>query len=215
MNPESPLPAGADSADSVDNFDPDADSVFDPDDVTVLDVSTGPDIFKPVDVVPADLPADLPPKPDTKKFTARTGPPSLEEWQDFIGKIVLRTVTEFYLDFALRDIRDLLSDREMEEIRLTKDELKDLAAPFASLAYKSKLARKRGRQIIEASNSIEAMFALMIWTRRVNRITKKYRAPKNPKKAVQQHGNSGQYVEQGTPEELGGFAPGIFNPGTG
>lgn len=202
MNPESPFPDAVDSADSIDEFDPV--------DIPVLDVSTGPKIFQPEDVAEEPLPE----KPDTKKFVARTGPPSLEEWQDFIGKIVLRTVTEFYLDIALRDIRDLLSDREMEEIRLTKDELKELAAPFASLAYKSRFARKRGRQIIEASNSLEAMFALMIWMRRVNRITKKYRAPKTPRKAMN-NGNSGQHVEQRNPEDGNGYFPGIFNPGTG
>lgn len=179
--------------------------VFDPEDVPTLDVTTAPPVFQ-VEDIPE-------PKEERPKFTAKSGPPTLEEWQDFIGRIVLRSLTEFYLDSALRGIRDLLTDRELEEIRLTKDELKELAAPFASLAHKSKFARKRGRQIIEASNSLEAMFALIIWMRRVNRITRKYRAPKNVRK-VNGNGNSGLHAEQGTQEEPPGFF-GIYNPGTG
>lgn len=210
VNPESPL---ADDVESADFPAVQSGESFDPIDVPVMDVTTAPPVFQVEDMPDAVVSIDTKKTEERRKFVPKAGPPTLSEWQDFIGRIVLRTLTEFYLDSALRGIRDLLTDREMEEIRLTKDELKELAAPFASLVHKSKFAHKRGRQIVEASNSIEALFALLIWTRRVNRITKKYRAPKNAKK-VNVDGNSGLNAEQGNAEGFGGYF-GVYNPGTG
>lgn len=154
------------------------------------------------------------------KPAAKSGPPTLDEWQDFIGRFVLRGITEGYLNVALSDFYDDLTPRELESIRLTKDDLKEMSAPLASLAHKNKFLRSKGRGIIASADSGEAVIALLIWMRRVNRISKRHRkaaAPKNTQTVPgyvveQENGNNGSNVGQG-PEYPGGF--GVFNPGTG
>lgn len=154
----------------------------------------------------------------TSKPEAKSGPPTLDEWQDFIGRFAIRGITEAYLSFALSDIEDELSPREREQIRLTQEDLKEMAAPMASLAHKSKFARRKGRGIIAAADSMESVIAMVIWMRRVNKIAKKYRKPKNTT-PVQgfvvegpENGNSGSNGEQG-PGTGSGW--GVFNPGSG
>lgn len=158
-------------------------------------------------------------KPERRaKPEAKASPPSLDEWQDFIGRFVIRGLTEAYLNLALSDFEDELTPRERESIRLTQEDLREMAAPIASLAHKSKFARRKGRAIIAAADSGEAVIALLIWMRRVSRIAKKYRKPKQPKTVPgyiveePKNGNHGPNVGEG-PEYGGGF--GVFNPGTG
>lgn len=160
-------------------------------------------------------------KPERKvKPQAKNGPPTLDEWQDFIGRFVLRGITEGYLNLALSDFYDELTPRELESIRLTKEDLKEMSAPLASLAHKNKFLRNKGRGIIASADSGEAVIALLIWMRRVKRISTKHRkaaAPRSnqtvPSYVVESdNGNNGPNVGQG-PEYPGGF--GVFNPGTG
>lgn len=179
-----------------------------------------PSAFNPFDVQP-EITMEAPkpvrqPTREPKSVSAKSGPPTLDEWQDFIGRIVLRTLTDAYLQLALRDIDDQLTERERESIRLTREDLREMSAPIASLAHKSKLGRTKGRAIIAASGSIEAVVALVIWMRRVNRVTRKYRANK-PVKGQVSHESYRANDEQG-PVDSGqptGTYFGIVNPGSG
>lgn len=159
-------------------------------------------------------------KPERKvKPAAKSGAPTLDEWQDFIGRFVLRGLTEGYLNIALSDFYEDLTPRELESIRLTKEDLKEMSAPLASLAHKNKFLRARGRGIIASADSGEAVIALLIWMRRVNRIAKKYKkAPVKQTTPVQgyvmetDNGSDGPNVGQG-PDFPGGY--GLYNPGSG
>jgi hypothetical protein len=103
---------------------------------------------------------------------AKSTPPSVGEWQDFIGRIVLRTVLDAYVTWMLKDVE--LTEREEAYIHLSKDDLKEIAAPFASFANKQPYLRKHGRTIIAAADSWEAIVTLMIWMRRVNKIARRH-----------------------------------------
>lgn len=105
------------------------------------------------------------------------GPPSAKEWQDFLSGTVLRIATELYLMAVLFRYIDEseLTSRERELIRLTKDDLADMAAPMATVASKNKLAKKHGRSVIALADSAESVVDLFIWIRRVNRIARKYK----------------------------------------
>jgi hypothetical protein len=150
---------------------------------------------------------------------AKSGPPSAGEWQEFIGGTVLRLLTEAYLHLVLfREIDESeLTERERELVSLDKDDLRDMAAPMASFANKSKVARKHGRAIIALGDSYEALIDLFIWMRRVNRIAKRYR--KNEPEVIIQ----GKAVDNGkvpgqdsTANQPGNSATGfIINRGTG
>lgn len=146
-----------------------------------------------------------------------TGAPTASEWQDFIGGTVLRLLTEGYLNLVLfRSIDESeLSDRERELIRLSKDELRDMASPMASFAYKNKHAKRHGREIIAAADSYEALIDLFIWMRRVNRIAAKHRVPKPGKDTTIQ----GEVIPDGPlpGQNIGqpGTVNGIVNRGTG
>lgn len=149
---------------------------------------------------------------------AKSGVPSAAEWQDFIGGTVLRLLTEGYLHVVLfREIDESdLSEREKELIRLDRDDLRDMAAPMAGFANKSKLARKHGRAIIAAGDSYESLIDLFIWMRRVNRIAKKYRKQKPTviQGAVQDGEVPGANIaEDGTNQSPN--AAGLINRGTG
>lgn len=167
-------------------------------------------------------PEDAPERPrKTVSGKAKTGAPSVDEWQDFIGRIVLTTVTDLYLDYALKGISDQLTDRELRQVRLSKQDLKDMAAPIATLAQGSKFAQKRGRQLIAASDSIEAVIVMVLWMKKVNKIAKKYR-PQSPKRTIRgnvvnqteeryENGPAGSMGEQG----YGPGGPGFGDAGTG
>lgn len=174
-----------------------------------------------VEPVP-DEPAKFVETPDKKKKEEpKTGIPSLDEWQDFIGRIVLRNLTSTFLSLAFRDIEDDLTDREREMIKLTKDDLKEMSAPLASLAHKSKFGRKRGRSLIASSDSAEAVIALGIWMRRVNKISSKYRkqrknaSPSTIPGFVESDSNGYSGSNDGEGPGFGAQGFGVYNPGTG
>jgi len=148
---------------------------------------------------------------------AKTGPPSAMEWQDFIGGTVLRLLTEGYLQLVLfKDIDESeLTEHERNMIRLDRDDLKDMAAPLASFANKSKIARKHGRVIIAAGDSYESLIDLVIWMRRVGKIAKKYRKPGAPKTVKGKVENNGQVPQQDIGADQHPAGPYIYNPGTG
>jgi hypothetical protein len=149
-----------------------------------------------------------------------TGIPTADEWQDFLGGTVLRLLTEGYLYMVLfKDIDETdLTPRERDLVRLTKDDLREMASPMASFAYKNKHARKHGRTIIAAAESYESLIDLLIWMRRVNKIARKYR--KNEPQAEMEQGNGPVSVtDNGTRPSSGPVGPVtgpvIYNPGTG
>lgn len=218
------------SQDHADDSATDAAAEFEAIDVETIDVSSE---NSPFDDVTLEI-EDAPEKPrKTVGGKPKTGAPSVDEWQDFIGRIVLTTLTDFYLDYALKGISDQLTDRELRQVRLSKQDLKDMAAPIATLAQGSKFAAKRGRALIAASDSIEAIIVMVLWMKKVNKIAKKYR----PQRAAQprtvrgnvvpqpqqnseemNYGTPGQFQEQGPGD--GAYGPGVggfplINPGTG
>lgn len=162
-----------------------------------------------------------------RKPEATAKPPSLDEWQDFLGLTVLRMLTEGYLQLVLfRQVDESeLTERERELIRLTKDDLRDMAAPMASLANKNKFARKHGRQMIAAADSYEALIDLFIWMRRVNKIARRHK----PTTLVEETVVEGRVVNDGPVSGQNGTANSradrsggsgstgfsIFNRGTG
>lgn len=154
-------------------------------------------------------------RPDKDK--PRSGPPTLDEWQDLISRILLRFITEWYISFAFRGIsEDQLSERDVQRLAMTAEERRQVALPLAELANKSKITRKHGRTIIAAAGSFESLMTLGIWFSRVNRIAAKY--PRNnsrPKKGSNNVG-TGQNAQNGNGN---GFVPPesmrIYSPGTG
>jgi len=147
---------------------------------------------------------------------AKSGPPSLDEWQDFLGAIVLRGLTEGYLQITLFRAVDEsdLTDREKQLIRLTKEDLRDMAAPMASYANKNKFTRKHGRSVIAAASSMEALIDLFIWMKRVNKITRRYVAAKNPETEIKGVAGNGQVPSANGPAgTFDGFT--VNNRGTG
>jgi hypothetical protein len=194
-------------------------SVEDPEilDVEIVDMGSAPTGypggFDVEDSDPVPEPIEIKSKPP------KSTPPSLEEWQDFIGRVVLGSLTTFYLDAALRDIREDMTEAEFESVRLSKDDLRDLAAPIASLASKSAKAKKHGRMIVSSADSIDAVLTLMMWMKRIRRLNKKYRKPGVIKGRVVRSttdGTVGQNGQQGTGEEPASATGGaLSNPGTG
>lgn len=108
---------------------------------------------------------------------AKAGIPNIGEWENFFGNILIRLATDFYIDVAFRDIDEsLLSDREIERIKLNKTERDRIARPFAEYSNKSKFMRKHGRMIIASGDSIDAFIQIGMWASRVNRIARAVRA---------------------------------------
>jgi hypothetical protein len=77
---------------------------------------------------------------------------------------------EAYVAFILKDIE--LTPAEQESITLTKQDYKDMSAPLATFTAKTDWAKKHGRTVIGATDSIESVLALGIWMRRVHRIAR-------------------------------------------
>jgi hypothetical protein len=140
---------------------------------------------------PPDFFADAPGLIDTpERITEKdvdkqkTGPPSVSEWQDFFGRIVVRLLLEGYLALMLGDIE--LTPREEAKIALSKSDLKEIAAPFAVYATKNDWARKHGREIIALADSYEAGLKLIIWMRHVSKIRKAHKGEIQAVKQQQQ-----------------------------
>ncbi len=152
--------------------------------------------------------------------------PNAAEWQDFIGGTVLRLLTEGYLYLFLYRYIDEndLSPREREAVRLTKQELRDMAAPMASVAAKSKIGKKHGRTIIASAESYESIIDMFFWMRRVNKISAKYRKARTTH-TTPDNAMPGEVIDDGIPGENATTGPvsgtgvpnvaGIFNRGSG
>lgn len=169
----------------------DADALFTSEEVSTDDNSFGwfdgkvPD--DPGDIVDAEI-LDEPAGRHSRKLTsdrpapldrgAKSGQPNIDEWQHFFSKVIIRLATDWYIEYAFRGIdEDMLSEREVERVKLADDERERIARPFAEYSNKSKFMRKHGRMIIASADSIDAALQLGMWFSRVNRIASKYRAP--------------------------------------
>lgn len=107
---------------------------------------------------------------------AKSGIPNIDEWMHFFSKVVIRLSTDFYIDYAFRDVdEDALSDREIDRIKLTDIERDRMARPFAEYSNKSKFMKKHGRMVIASADSIDAIIQMGMWFSRVNRIAGKHR----------------------------------------
>jgi hypothetical protein len=119
---------------------------------------------------------------------AKSGMPNIDEWMAFFGNVLIRLGTNFYVEMAFQGIdEEWLTDREIEHIKLTREERNRLARPFAEFAFKNRWTRKHGRSIIALGDSIDAMVQLGMWYARVNRIAAKYRPRKNQHPPNQRH----------------------------
>lgn len=153
---------------------------------------------------------------DEPRTDPKAGPPSLDEWQKFFSRVVLKVFINWYLDFAFRGIpEDALNERELERLVMTEDERNAVAVPFAELSHKSKLMRKYGRTIVASGGAFEAMVTLGAWMRRVNKIAAAHR-PKQQRATnvrTQANGNSGQGSQEsnGTQGAYGGRIPEWFS----
>lgn len=154
---------------------------------------------------------------------AKTTPPTADEWLDFFSRIVVRFITEWYVDAVFRKIdEDLVSDEDAARLLLTEEERNVIARPFAEFANKNKLMRKHGRQIVAFADSFESVYILAQWFGRVNRIARKYgkivnattvRVKPEEKRDVN-FGQSTQSNGNGYQRpDVSGLS--VFNPGTG
>jgi hypothetical protein len=135
--------------------------------------------------------ASAPEQPPDKDSKPKAGPPKLDEWQDFFSRILIRSATDWYINWAFRGVdEDMLSPREVERINLTKEERDRIAKPFSEVANKSTFMRKHGRAIIALSDSWDSIIALGAWYNRVTRIARKYQT-KQPR-TVHAHVSAGQ-----------------------
>lgn len=122
------------------------------------------------------------PKPDDRD--ASSGIPKIDEWMGFFSKTLIRLSTDFYIDMAFRDIdEDMLSEREVERIKLSDVERDRMARPFAEYSNKSKFMRKHGRMIIASADTIDAIIQMGMWFSRVNRIAAKYKGTRKTRAA--------------------------------
>lgn len=178
----------------------------------------------PGDIVDAEL-VDGPDDPFTKdkekpppRERIKTTPPSADEWQDFFSRIILRTLSRWYISLVFRGIdEDELSDREIERLILTEEERRSIAQPWAEYASKDRYLRKHGRRVVALAGSIESFIVLGGWVTRVNRIAAKHRPPKV--RVMRENVSSGQASPNGNPtgpirppEPGEGYT--VYNPGT-
>jgi hypothetical protein len=209
-------PNPRDVGDYADSTGDDTDSIYD---VTLGPPLVGEDTG---DTVPdADesrsrlrTPLEEPPPPREK---AKAGPPTLAEWLDFFSRIFLRVLCDFYINYAFRGVdEDLLSEREVERLRMTDEERQRIAIPLAELSNQSKVMRKHGRMIVASGGAFDAVLAFGVWTARVNRIARKYK-PRQPRVRVNertgQTSSDGEYTTGANGGRVGeGFT--IINPNT-
>ena len=159
-----------------------------------------------------------------KDNKTRSGPPTLDEWQHFFSRVVIRMGTKWYADNLFEDIEDLIPANEAEKIALTDEECDIIGKPLAEFANKLKFTRKYGRVIISGAGSFESVVILGRWFARVNRIANKYKTPRPSRQqqpgptlhgeVIPPNGNNGPQQAPPTAESNGtGFR--IFQPGTG
>lgn len=134
---------------------------------------------------------------------AKAGPPTLDEWQNFFSRVVLRLVVEWYISYAFRGIdEDVLTERELDRLAMTDDERQLISVPIAELSHKSKIMRKHGRMIVASGDAINSLVVLAAWASRVNRIAAKHR-PKVRKGTVINNGSSGQSTGEAASPQAG------------
>lgn len=207
---------------SLENVPEDSADVVDVEPLVLPPGSIFDDFPEPEPVRPAPKPArktaekkPLVGAPKSQGPAATTKPPTVEEWQSFFGRIVIRGVTSGYLWLVLRDIEMELTPEERAYIALEPDELMELAAPFASMSVKSKFLSKHGRAIVSFADSYESFVGLWFWMRRVNKVAKKYRKPA----PVQGYVVSEEEMRNGTVGPNDGNVPQypgqFFSPGSG
>lgn len=145
----------------------------------------------------------------------KSSPPNTDEWMDFFSRIVIRFVTEWYVDAVFSGLdEDLVSEADAEKLILTEEERDTIARPFAEYANKNPFMKKHGRQIVAISDSFESIVILGRWFSRVNRVARKYK----PKKVV--HGKADHGNERSSTPGPNGTSYGpvperfpIINPG--
>jgi hypothetical protein len=152
------------------------------------------------------------PRPEKDESQPKSGPPKVDEWLDFFSRVVLRVLTDWYISFAFSGVdEDALSERDIERIKMSKKERDHIAQPLAEFANKSKIARKHGRVVIAAADSIDSIYVLTLWAARVNRVARKYKPGKRQKN--ERSGQAAQNGNAGPKERFG--QPFIYNPGSG
>lgn len=126
---------------------------------------------------PSRIRADYEPPPDGKDSDrAKTSPPRIDEWQDFFSRVIIKSATNYYLELAFRGIdEDLITDADVDRIKMNQEERDRIAKPFAELVNKIKFMRKHGRMIIAGGGIGDSLIALGMWHHRVARIARKYR----------------------------------------
>jgi hypothetical protein len=144
--------------------------------VPVIPANAGRSAVSPetADTETGPRPGNIHPGAEVDKDKSKSAPPTVDEWQDFIGRIVLRTALDGYMTLMLRDCD--LTAQEEKYLELTKQDYKEMSAPFAGFANKNKTLRKHGRAIVSAADSWEAIVALSIWLRRVNKVARRHRS---------------------------------------
>lgn len=166
------------------------------------------------------------PKRQREKEKPKSGPPTGDEWLDFFSRIVIRFLTEWYVDMLFSGVdEDLISDQDAEKLLLDEEERREIAMPFAEYANKNPFLRKHGRQVVAFADSFESMYVLVKWFARVNRIARKYKGKKphqhKPTVIRTEGGNVNGSDGQGPPSEANGHsttgvgAIGLYNPGSG
>jgi hypothetical protein len=160
--------------------------------------------------------AEEPPPPRDAKASI----PTIDEWQDFWSRIFLRVACDYYIDAAFRGIdENLITDRDIERIRLKDDERKRIATPLAEFSHKNKFMRKHGRTIVASGGMFDALVTLGQWTSRVNRVARKYKPQTVKGKVVNERFSTSTQAGQGTGSQSpngGGTVPAdwiIVNPG--
>jgi hypothetical protein len=152
----------------------------------------------------------------------KSGPPRLDEWQDFISRLILKTLTDAYVDMLFRDIDDReLTEREVSKLYLRDEERDRIAKPVSELLNKVEFTRKHGRAIIAAAGSGESVWTLAMWFMRVNRIANRHRSDSGPAESQASNGyprsnpaaTNGGNPSNGKRDAAVGYT--IIQPGTG
>lgn len=155
-----------------------------------------------------------PPPPREAKATI----PSIDEWQDFFARIVLRVACDWYINWAFRGVdEDSITDRELDRLQMTDEERSRISVPLAEISHKSKIMRRHGRAIVASGGLFDALVALGTWTSRVNRVARRHKPLTG--KVVNGERNR-QNPPAGAREESSASANGnggytVFNPGGG
>jgi hypothetical protein len=179
-----------------------------------VDRQESPPTEDPGKLIDEEIPPQRRDSEKPTKTAAKAGPPTLAEWEDFFARVLFRTLTEWYVSFAFRGIPDdVIDDEDLRKLVLSRDERKEIAAPLASLANKSQFARKQGRRVIAAVDSMEAIVILGMWMAKVNRTAAKYKPAKG--RAANVHSSPPPENGRGNTEYIPPENIRINNPGFG